>query len=48
MKGIFELRTREGARLYCRRLNENYYKEIAESSKQNQNKVIKELREIYH
>ena len=48
MNGIYELRTRKGARLYFRRIDETHYEEIAESSKQNQDKVIKELREIYH
>ena len=46
-KGIFELRARGGARLYCRRIPEGY-EILAESSKQNQDRVIKELQETYH
>ena len=46
-KGIFALRSKDGARLYCRKIPGGY-EVLAESSKQNQDKVIKALKEIYH
>jgi len=47
-KGVFELRSEGGARLYCRRIPEGY-EVLAESSKseQDQNATIKELKKRY-
>ena len=45
-KGIFELRSKGGARLYCRKIPEGY-EALAESSKGTQQEVINALKRYY-